>query len=150
MTNSAVQPCDLLHRSSKVLQLDFSGEGKNKTSLSNYFNLCSLLLCSSWVLAPKLSPCINARNWAGPGKEATTTGVLQSLGRPEPTRPIPSHLTLPLPLFPHLVAFVTFLAYLSGLGEQFGQRITHYFSEKWHDGTRKLTSHSALLRGFII
>ena len=103
-------------------------------------NWCSLLLCSSWVLAPKLSPCINARNWAGPGKEATTTGVLQSLGRPESTRPIPSHLTSPLPLFPHLVVFVTFLAYLSGLGKQFGQRITHYSSEEGHDSTRKLTS----------
>ena len=30
VTNSAVQPCDLLHRGSKVLQFDFSGEGKNK------------------------------------------------------------------------------------------------------------------------
>ena len=37
VTNSAVQPCDLLHRGSKVLQFDFSGEGKNKTGP---FKLC--------------------------------------------------------------------------------------------------------------
>ena len=49
VTNSAVQPCDLLHRSSKVLQFDFSGEGKNKTSLSNYGNMCAPLLCSSLI-----------------------------------------------------------------------------------------------------
>ena len=60
VTNSAVQPCDLLHRGSKVLQFDFSGDGKNKTGLSNYVNLCPLL-CSTWVLAPKLSLCMNAK-----------------------------------------------------------------------------------------
>ena len=147
MTNSAVQPCDLLHRSCKVLQLDFSGEGKNKTGLSSYDNWCSLLLCSSWVSAPKLSPCINATG-RGLGRKLLRQEYCNLLAGQSPPDPFPA--TSPLPHFPHLVAFVTFLAYLSGLGEQFGQRITHYFSEKGQDGTRKLTSHSALLRGFII
>ena len=47
VTNSAVQPCDLLHRGSKVLQFDFSGEGKNKTGLSNYANNLCPVLCST-------------------------------------------------------------------------------------------------------
>ena len=80
VTNSAVQPCDLLHRSSKVLQFDFSGEGKNKTSLSNYGNMCAPLLCSSSVhygcFTPRLSPCMNARNvgraWEGGCYDRTT------------------------------------------------------------------------------
>jgi len=66
VTNSAVQPCDLLHRGSKVLQFDFSGDGKNKTGLSNYANLCPLLLCSTWVLAPNLSP-LHERQKTGRG-----------------------------------------------------------------------------------
>ena len=87
VTNSAVQPCDLLHRSSKVLQFDFSGEGKNKTSLSNYGNMRAPLLCSSLIhlyittvalitFTPRLSPRMNARNvgeaWEGGCYDRTT------------------------------------------------------------------------------
>ena len=86
VTNSAVQPCDLLHRGSKVLQFDFSGDGKNKTGLSNYVNLCPLL-CSTWVLAPKLSLCMNAKKLGGVWERSyydRTTAISQLLAGQSP------------------------------------------------------------------
>ena len=129
VTNSAVQPCDLLHRGSKVLQFDFSGEGKNETGLSNYVNLCPLL-CSTWVLAPKLSLCMNAKKLGGVWERSyydRTTAISQLLEARAHQTNIPT-ISQPPRSFP--LPHSNLVAYLSGFGEHFGQRIIHYFSEK--------------------